>query len=45
LDGLKGNKDTLFKHIVSLKKPEEDEIDFSIDDLKKEAQQLQGGDA
>lgn len=42
MDGLKGNKDTLFKHIVSLEKPEEDEIDFSIDDLKKEAQQLQG---
>lgn len=41
LDGLKGNKDTLFKHIVSLEKPE-DELDYSVDDLKKEAQQLQG---
>lgn len=41
LDGLKGNKDTLFKHIVSLEKPE-GELDYSVDDLKKEAQQLQG---
>ena len=41
LDGLKGNKDTLFKHIVSLEKPE-GELDYSIDDLKKEAQQLKG---
>ena len=41
LDGLKGNKDTLFKHIVSLEKPE-CELDYSVDDLKKEAQQLQG---
>lgn len=41
LDKLKGNKDTLFNHLVSLRKPE-NEIDFSIDDLKKEAQQLQG---
>ena len=42
LDGLKGNKDTLFKHIVSLEKTV-GELDYSIDDLKKEAQQLQGG--
>lgn len=41
LDGLKGNKDTLFKHIVSLEKPE-GELDYSVDDLKEEAQQLQG---
>lgn len=41
LDGLKGNKDTLFKYIVSLEKPE-GELDYSVDDLKKEAQQLQG---
>ena len=41
LDGLKGNKDPLFKHIVSLEKPE-GELDYSVDDLKKEAQQLQG---
>lgn len=41
LDGLKGNKDTLFRHLVSLEKPES-EVDFSVDDLKKEAQQLQG---
>lgn len=41
LNGLKGNKDTLFKHIVSLEKPE-GELDYSVDDLKKEAQQLQG---
>lgn len=41
LDGLKGNKDTLFKHLVSLEKTE-GEIYYSIDDLEKEAQQLQG---
>lgn len=41
LDGLKGNKNTLFKHIISLEKPE-GELDYSVDDLKKEAQQLQG---
>ena len=41
LDGLKGNKDTLFKYIISLEKPE-GELDYSVDDLKKEAQQLQG---
>lgn len=41
LDGLKGNKDTFFKHIISLEKPE-GELDYSVDDLKKEAQQLQG---
>lgn len=41
LDGLKGNKDTLFKHIISIEKPE-GELDYSVDDLKKEAQQLQG---
>ena len=36
-----GNKDTLFKHIISLEKPE-GELGYSVDDLKKEAQQLQG---
>lgn len=41
LEGLKGNKDTLFKHLISLEKPE-GEMDYSVDDLKKEAQQLQG---
>ncbi len=41
LDGLKGNKDTLFKHLISLEKPE-GEIDYSVDDLKIEVQQLQG---
>ena len=41
LDGLKGNKDTLFKHIISLEKPE-GELDYSVDDLMKEAQQLKG---
>lgn len=41
LDGLKGNKDTLFKHIISLEKPE-GELDYSVDDLKKAAEQLQG---
>lgn len=41
LEGLKGNKDTLFRHLISLKNSEEN-LDFSIDDLKKEAQALQG---
>lgn len=41
LDGLKGNKDTLFKHLISIEKTE-GEMDYSVDDLKKEAQQLQG---
>lgn len=41
LEGLKGNKDALFKHLISLEKPE-GEMDYSVDDLKKEAQQLQG---
>ena len=41
LDGLKGNKDTLFKHLISLEK-QEDEVDYSVDELKSEAQQLQG---
>lgn len=41
LDGLKGNKDTLFGHIVSLGESES-KIDFSVDDLKQEAKQLQG---
>ena len=41
LDGLKGNKDTLFRHLVSIEKPDR-EIDYSVEDLKKEAQQLQG---
>ncbi len=41
LDGLKGNKDTLFRHLVSLEKTK-GEMDYSVDDLKKEAQQLQG---
>ena len=41
LEGLKGNKDTLFRHLISLKNSEEN-LDFSIDDLKKEAQSLQG---
>ena len=41
LDGLKGNKDTLFNHLISIENPE-GKIDYSIDDLKNEAQQLQG---
>lgn len=41
LDGLKGNKDTLFKHLVSIEKTES-EIEYTVEDLKKEAQQLQG---
>lgn len=39
--GLKGNKDTLFNHLISIKKSEET-ITYSIDDLKKEALELQG---
>ncbi len=41
LDGLKGNKNTLFQHIISLEKPK-GELYYSVDDLKKEARQLQG---
>ncbi len=41
LDGLKGNKDTLFRHLLSIDKIENG-VDYSVDDLKKEAQQLQG---
>ena len=41
LDGLKANKDSLFKYLVSLEKTV-DQIDYSIDDLKKEAEQLRG---
>lgn len=41
LDGLKSNKDLLIKHLISLKKPE-GEIDYSVEDLKIEAQQIQG---
>ena len=41
LDKLKGNKDALLKYLVSLEKPES-EIKYSVEDLKKEAQQLQG---
>jgi len=41
LDGLKGNKDTLFNYLISIENPE-GKIDYSIDDLKNEAQQLQG---
>lgn len=41
LTGLKGNKDTLFKYLLSLDKTES-EIGYSINDLKEEAQQIQG---
>ena len=41
LDGLKSNKDALFNYLLSLENPK-GEVDYSIDDLKKEAQQLQG---
>ena len=41
LDGLKGNKDTLFNQLISIENPK-GKIDYSIDDLKNEAQQLQG---
>lgn len=41
LNGLKGNKDTLFKYLLSLDKTES-EIGYSINDLKEEAQQIQG---
>ena len=41
LAGLKGNKDTLFKYLLSLDKTES-EIGYSINDLKEEAQQIQG---
>ena len=41
LDGLKGNKDALFKHLISIEKTDS-ELDYSIEDIKKEAQQIQG---
>lgn len=41
LEGLKGNKDALFRHLISMEKSDID-VDCSVDDLKKEAQQLQG---
>lgn len=41
LEKLKGTKDALFSHIISLNKPT-DTLDYSIEDLKKEAQQIQG---
>lgn len=41
LDGLKGNKDTLFQYLVSIEKPEL-AVEYTVDDLKREAQQIQG---
>lgn len=41
LTGLKGNKDTLFNYLLSVKKSEE-EITYSAEDLKKEALELLG---
>ena len=42
LDGYKGNKDNLFKHLVSIERIQS-ELDFTIDDLIKDATQLHGG--
>lgn len=41
LEGLKGNKDTLFQYLVSIEKTES-AVEYTVDDLKKEAQQIQG---
>lgn len=41
LDGLKGNKDILFQYLVSIEKPEQ-AIEYTVDDLKREAQRIQG---
>lgn len=41
LDGLKGNKLTLFNHLIAISCPE-NVVDYSIDDLKAEAKTLQG---
>ena len=41
LEGFKGNRDTLFNQLLTMEKPDAS-MDYSIDDLKNEAQQLQG---
>lgn len=41
LDGLKSNKDTLFQYLVSIEKTEP-VGEYTVDDLKREAQQIQG---
>ena len=41
LDGFKSNKDTLFQYLVSIEKPEQ-AVEYTVDDLKREAQQIQG---
>ena len=40
LEGFKGNRDTLFNQLLSMEKPD-GSIDYSIEDLKNEAQQIQ----
>lgn len=41
LEGFKGNRDTLFNQLLSMEKPD-GSIDYSVEDLKNEAQQIQG---
>lgn len=41
LEGFKGNRDTLFNQLLSMEKPD-GSIDYSVEDLKDEAQQIQG---
>lgn len=41
LEGLKGKRETLFQYVASLKMPTENP-NYTVDDLKKEALQLQG---
>lgn len=41
LDGYKNSKDSLFNHLITIEKPNES-INYSVDDLKKEAQSIQG---
>ena len=41
LDGMKSSKDVLFNYLLSFKKSDK-EIDYTIDDIRKEASMLQG---
>ena len=40
LEGLKGNKETLFKHLLEIQ-PSEQKIEYTVEDLKQEISELQ----
>lgn len=40
LEGLKGNKETLFKHLLEIQ-PSEQKIEYTVEDLKREVSELQ----